>query len=176
MNSNKLSEPTKILSRLLDDSLDETERTSIEQKLLNDDGYYEQLLAAETELIDHYIHGDCDHEQTQSLDRTIGISSNLQDKAVLSKVINQWINDQKQPKKIQPPIFTKIIMGLAIVAVLLTIFFLFTQQRLIQQQQQEILQLQQDQSAMTEKQQRLEQQLGRLELLYQSLQEKTSGQ
>lgn len=173
--NNKLNEPAHVLTELLSDSLTEAERTAIEQKLLHDDHYYELLLAAETELIDRYTHGECSQEQTQSLDRTIGISSNLHDKAVFSKVINQWVNNQNQPVRRQP-ILNKITSGLASAVILLMAFYLFIQQLEIKQQQEHIMQLQQHQSMMQEQQQHLEQQLGRLELLYRSLSEKTSDQ
>ncbi len=168
MSSNPLSKQAQVLTQLLDDSLDEAERTLVEQRLLNDDAYYEQLLAAETELIDGYTGGDFSSDQEQSISHMISLSSNLQDKAVFSETINQWVSNREAPSD-HKRWFWGIAMTIAAAILSLLGYLLVSQQQQIEQQNVQILEFEKNQAAMLDKQRQTEQALARLQLLYSDL-------
>ncbi len=168
MNSNPLSKQAQVLTQLLDDSLDEAERTLVEKRLLSDDDYYEQLLAAETELIDGYTGGDFSSDQELTISHAISLSSNLQDKAAFSETINQWVSNQQAPSGGKRRNWGAIFVAAA--SIFLLSFLLIKQQRQIEQQYTQIAEFEKNYAAVLDKQRETEQALARLELLYSELQ------
>lgn len=170
MTSNPLSQQAQILTRLLDDTLSEDERSSVEKRLLSDDTFYEELLAAETELIDGYTGGEFSADQEQSISHMISLSSHLQDKAALSETINQWVSHRNTQSGRKRWLFTTVILVTTSILLLLS-YLLVNQHQQLERQQALILQLENSQTETLDKQRQTEQDLARLQLLYNALEE-----
>lgn len=90
----------RLLAHLLEAS--EDERQEMERVALEDDDFFDQLRAAETELLDHFVRGELDDQASLRLAELIGRSRRLQESAETTLAL-QVRNLAVSPTSGEPP-------------------------------------------------------------------------
>jgi len=71
-------------------ALDEARRNEFEQRFLTDDRLFEELMAGEDELIDQYVAGDLNKQETEMFENNILTTSERQQKVRFAKALKQY--------------------------------------------------------------------------------------
>lgn len=117
-NPENSNEKDQIRRYLLGNVPDEAERERIEQKLMVDDRYYEELLFQEEELVEEYVNGELVPEESRALEAQILISERLEKKVGFAKGFGAYIakqvpNEEMEIKSEKSSVFARLIKGLA---------------------------------------------------------------
>ena len=70
--------------------LNEDNRHDFEQRLLTDDGFYDELLAGEEELIDLYLGGELNEQESEMFEKNFLVTSERQQKLNFAKVFKKY--------------------------------------------------------------------------------------
>ncbi|MEM9530653.1 MAG: hypothetical protein AAGA23_07025 [Pseudomonadota bacterium] len=89
MTERSLSDAAGQLSRLIADRMDDAERAALEQAVLADDQVFDELLAAEAELLDELAEGTLTGEQAKRVSRMLSHSAGLRQRAQLALDVKQ---------------------------------------------------------------------------------------
>ena len=67
---NEVLDSEDLLTRFLLDELDERERAEVEDRLLSETEFYEQMLVREAELTDAYVRGELSHGERERFEKS----------------------------------------------------------------------------------------------------------
>ena len=165
----------RLLSHLLD-AEDEEQWRKIELEALEDDSFFDQLRAAEAELLDRYVQGDLDEHQSLRLAELIGRSQRLQESAETTLALHVresglLANTASAPAA-GPPSETRRppwqapnqrLWGLLLVVLLLAAWMVVSMQRNLREVRVQIESLQRSQQSLESEVQLLEREIERLQ-------------
>lgn len=97
--SEETHEIAEIRKYLLGDIKAEDERRKIEERLMLNEDYFEEILIEEEELIQDYVDGQLSAKERQSFERHFFICEERQQKIRLAQVLRRYINEQHSSKK-----------------------------------------------------------------------------
>lgn len=164
----------RLLAHLLDTE-DEEQRQQMELTALEDDTFFDQLRAAEAELVDSYIRGDLEEPTSLRLADLIGRSSRLQESAettlalhvresgLLEKEVS-ILPTEPDPEKHQPrrALENKTLWGLLLIMLLLAFWQIVSMHRDLRGVRTQIQTLQENQRSLESEVQLLEREIERL--------------
>lgn len=77
----------------------EAERRKIEERLMLDDDYFEQISMQEEELIQDYVDGQLNPEERRRFEKYFFISEERRQKIKFARALRRYINERQSPKK-----------------------------------------------------------------------------
>lgn len=93
-------ENAEIRKYLLGNIQVEDERRKIEERLMLDDDYFEELLMQEDELIQDYVDDQLSTDERQKFEKHFLISEERRDKIRFARALRRYINERHPPEKI----------------------------------------------------------------------------
>jgi len=85
-------------------TLDKDQRVQFEERILSDPSVYEELLAAEEELIDEYVAGDLSAKEQQQFDQHFLITAERQKNLRFGQLLYRYVNSHIALDKFEPSI------------------------------------------------------------------------
>lgn len=97
--SEEVHENAKIRKYLLGNIQVEDERQKIEERLMLDDDYFEEVLIEEEELIQDYVVDCLTADERQRFEKHFFISEERRQKINFARALRRYINEKQSPKK-----------------------------------------------------------------------------
>lgn len=97
--SEEAHENAKIRKYLLGNIQVEEERQKIEERLMLDDDYFEEVLIEEEELIQDYVDDHLTADERQRFEKHFLISEERRQKINFARALRRYINEHQSPKK-----------------------------------------------------------------------------
>lgn len=98
----QILEEDLILKRFLLGELPERERSDVEERLFSDPEYFNQLCAAEDELIDEYLYGDLDAGEKGRFERHFLTTPERRESLKVARALQQYISKTGAPPAAEP--------------------------------------------------------------------------
>ena len=92
-------ETAKIRKYLLGYIQVEDERRKIEERLMLDDDYFEEILMQEEELIQDYVDNHLNADERRRFEKHFFISEERRQKIKFARALRRYINERQSPKK-----------------------------------------------------------------------------
>ncbi len=92
-------ETAKIRKYLLGYIQVEDERRKIEQRLMLDNDYFEEILMQEEELIQDYVDGQLNADERRRFEKYFFISEERRQKIKFARALRRYINERQSPIK-----------------------------------------------------------------------------
>jgi hypothetical protein len=97
--SEEAHENAKIRKYLLGNIQVEDERQKIEERLMLDDDYFEEVLMEEEELIQDYVDDHLTADERQKFEKHFYISEERRQKINFARALRRYIDEHQSPKK-----------------------------------------------------------------------------